>query len=357
MHQFQLEYRSGKDTKHAATSSQSEPALSEVLASRLDPGTIALFKDNKPRALCRYRDHRAVLRASVAQFLDKALCNAHGWLTTRWVSCKALFQRATPTATTPGVGDRARSNPMRALFVLVRQPPKGRRAKTATGRRARPRKSEQSARTAREPWLLVASVRFAELAPKQLVRRYRQRMQIEERFCDLKSQHFGEGLERSRSEGSGRFTVLVLIATLAAFLLWLLGTAAEHSGLPPLAAPRQWQAPGLLAAVPRAPAVGLGELQGALGRLDSRVGAARSMGLERSRCAAGGLSRGGGFVGVLQGTSPISRPLFPASFTAPKISSSSDTGWPARPWRPSGIRMGPGERCPVGQAIVTCGDR
>ena len=48
---------------------------------------------------------------------------------------------------------------------------------------------------------------------------------------DLKSQHFGEGLERSRSHGTGRFTILVLIATLAAFLLWLLGTAAEHGGL------------------------------------------------------------------------------------------------------------------------------
>jgi len=48
---------------------------------------------------------------------------------------------------------------------------------------------------------------------------------------ELQSQHFGEGLERSRSHGTGRFTVLVLIATLAAFLLWLLGSAAEHHGL------------------------------------------------------------------------------------------------------------------------------
>jgi len=47
----------------------------------------------------------------------------------------------------------------------------------------------------------------------------------------MKSQHFGEGLERSRSNGTGRFTVLVLIASLAAFLLWLLGTAADALGL------------------------------------------------------------------------------------------------------------------------------
>ncbi len=55
-------------------------------------------------------------------------------------------------------------------------------------------------------------------------------MQIEEAFRDTKSQHFGEGLERSRSSGTGRFNVLVLIASLAAFLLWLLGTAAESLG-------------------------------------------------------------------------------------------------------------------------------
>jgi hypothetical protein len=41
----------------------------------------------------------------------------------------------------------------------------------------------------------------------------------------------GEGLERSASSGTGRFTVLVLMASLAAILLWLIGTAAERTGL------------------------------------------------------------------------------------------------------------------------------
>jgi hypothetical protein len=38
----------------------------------------------------------------------------------------------------------------------------------------------------------------------------------------MKSEHFGEGLARSASSGTGRFTVLVLIASLAAMLLWLI---------------------------------------------------------------------------------------------------------------------------------------
>jgi len=56
-------------------------------------------------------------------------------------------------------------------------------------------------------------------------------MQIEESFRDMKSPQFGEGLECSRSQGVGRFRVLVLIASLAAFLLWLLGKAEERTGL------------------------------------------------------------------------------------------------------------------------------
>ena len=155
----------------------------------------------------------------------------HVRVKTRWASCKTIFRRATATPTALGEGEWVRSNPLRAIFVLVRHADKGRRGKTANGKRARSKKSTQAARGAREPWLLVASTRFATLAPRKLVRLYRQRMQIEESFRDMKSQHFGEGLERSRSNGTGRFTVLVLIASLAAFLLWLLGTAADELGL------------------------------------------------------------------------------------------------------------------------------
>ncbi|MGB5830472.1 MAG: hypothetical protein WBG92_00565 [Thiohalocapsa sp.] len=56
-------------------------------------------------------------------------------------------------------------------------------------------------------------------------------MQIELSFRDMKSQHFGEGLECSASRGAGRYTVLMLIASLAAILLWLIGTAAERCGV------------------------------------------------------------------------------------------------------------------------------
>jgi len=149
----------------------------------------------------------------------------------RWASCKSVFRRATSTPRVLGTGEWVRSNPLQALFVLVKQPPQGRRAKTAAGKRARSKKANKAARSAKEPWLLVASPTLAAHGAKRLVGLYRQRMQIEEAFRDMKSQHFGEGLERSRSRSAGRYTVLVLIASLAAFVLWLIGTAATERNL------------------------------------------------------------------------------------------------------------------------------
>ncbi len=59
----------------------------------------------------------------------------------RWRSCKRVFAEATETPTALGIGEWVRSNPLRAAFVLVRKPKQGRRAKTASGKRARSKKS------------------------------------------------------------------------------------------------------------------------------------------------------------------------------------------------------------------------
>jgi hypothetical protein len=120
----------------------------------------------------------------------------------RWVSCKTLFKSATATPTSLGVGDWVRSNPIAAVIVLVRLAPQGRRGNNAFGKRSRSKASQQSARAAKEPWLLVASPKLAELRAKQVVKLYRQRMQIEicQSWCLRKSvtPYFGVvGLGRS----------------------------------------------------------------------------------------------------------------------------------------------------------------
>ena len=65
---------------------------------------------------------------------------------------------------------------------------------------------------------------------KDVVALYRLRMQIEEAFRDLKSSRFGLGLERQLTYQVQRLQVLLLIATLALLVAWILGVAVEQTG-------------------------------------------------------------------------------------------------------------------------------
>ena len=85
--------------------------------------------------------------------------------------------------------------------------------------------------SAREPWLLVHAYALRRYAPKQIVAFYASRMQIEENFRDNKSVVYGMGQDISRSRSARRWQALLLIATLAAFLLWHIGQLAEAEGL------------------------------------------------------------------------------------------------------------------------------
>jgi hypothetical protein len=152
-------------------------------------------------------------------------------LDARWKKGKSLFSRATSTPTRLGIGKWVRSNPLDAVMVLVRFPKKGRRAKTAAGKRSRSRKSLKAARSWREPWFLVACIRFADAPAKTIVRIYRQRMQTEQSFRHMKSLYFGEGYECHRSRDSKRIAILVLIASLVLFVEWAIGVVAERAGL------------------------------------------------------------------------------------------------------------------------------
>jgi hypothetical protein len=65
--------------------------------------------------------------------------------------------------------------------------------------------------------------------PKQLVAMYRSRMQIEEGFRDHKSVHYGLGMSQHRKIAQKRRAVLCLLATLAHFVLWSVGTAGKET--------------------------------------------------------------------------------------------------------------------------------
>ena len=91
------------------------------------------------------------------------------------------------------------------------------------GTRARSKHSRKNARSQTEPWLLAASCSLRQLSAAAIAARYAQRMQIEPSFRDTKNARWGLGLERSGTRTPERLAVLVLIATLAQWVLYLVG--------------------------------------------------------------------------------------------------------------------------------------
>ncbi len=64
----------------------------------------------------------------------------------RWISCQRVFKRATTTATTLGVGEWVRSNPLRVTFALVRLPARGRQDQDRPGQAGTLKKRGQKKR-------------------------------------------------------------------------------------------------------------------------------------------------------------------------------------------------------------------
>jgi hypothetical protein len=99
------------------------------------------------------------------------------------------------------------------------------------GHGSTPKARREAQASAREPWLLAHSPQLRGLRPDEIVALYGRRMQIEENFRDSKSIALGMGLEFSQSRSAPRLHALLLIGTLAAFLLWHIGQLAEAEGL------------------------------------------------------------------------------------------------------------------------------
>lgn len=111
------------------------------------------------------------------------------------------------------------------LLVLIKQKAKGRHATNSDGSPKRAKHSLKHADGATDPWLLATSLPAHRNLSKQVVGIYRQRMQIEEGFRDMKSTRFGLGFEQNKSTKLVRVTILVLLATLASVVAVLLGMA------------------------------------------------------------------------------------------------------------------------------------
>jgi hypothetical protein len=147
-----------------------------------------------------------------------------------WVPCKTLYNQATSTPKALGRAHVTQSNPIACQLVLYKGKPKGRVHLNRLGQRAHSAHSRKHEKAQREPWLLGTSLPQSFKLAQKVVKLYALRMQIEEAFRDVKSIRFGLSLELHRTYQVERLQILLLVATLALMVAWLMGKATELTG-------------------------------------------------------------------------------------------------------------------------------
>lgn len=148
----------------------------------------------------------------------------------QWQCISQLYTQATVRPKRFDNMKIAKYKPFDCTLVLVKQQNKGRHAKNADGSAKKSKHSLKHANGANDPWLLATNIPTHRTLSKQVVGIYRQRMQIEEGFRDMKSTQYGLGFEQNKSTTTSRLTILVLLTTLASVALILSGMVLCISG-------------------------------------------------------------------------------------------------------------------------------
>ena len=147
-----------------------------------------------------------------------------------WIPCKRVYDKATSTPRALGQARLTQNNPITCRLVLYKGKSKGRVHLNRLGQASRSSHNKKHAQTQREPWLLGTSLPEGFKHAEKVVKLYALRMKIEEAFRDVKSTRFGLSLELHRTYQVERLQTLLLIATLALMVAWLMGKATELTG-------------------------------------------------------------------------------------------------------------------------------
>jgi hypothetical protein len=148
-----------------------------------------------------------------------------------WKSCSILMQKATKKPHYIGKVLLCKHNPINTFLYAYKEKRKKRRPLDKLFQKRKGGPNADPRRTTLEPWLLASSLHKGYNIPKKVTETYRNRMQIEEGFRDLKSSRYGFGFENACSKKIERIEILLLIAMLAAYIAWLVGRLAEKRGL------------------------------------------------------------------------------------------------------------------------------
>ncbi|EKF9485437.1 IS4 family transposase [Vibrio cholerae] len=147
-----------------------------------------------------------------------------------WQPVSKLHSKASSRAKSLGYQKLTRSNAINCQIALYRALPKGRKNQRSTRTNCHHPSPKVYSDSAKEPWVLATNLPTAARTPKQLVRLYAKRMQIEETFRDLKSPAYGLGLRQSRTSCPKRFDIILLIALMLQLMFWLVGIHAQQQG-------------------------------------------------------------------------------------------------------------------------------
>lgn len=142
-----------------------------------------------------------------------------------WFDAKKCYKKATSRPVLLGEGLLTKRHEHPCQFVVYKNKQQGRKHKNRLGEVASNSHSRKQAVGQSEPWLLATSLPVASTLAKKVAKLYRTRMQIEEGFRAVKSHRFGLSLNYHRTGSVARLQMLLLIATLALMVLWLMGMA------------------------------------------------------------------------------------------------------------------------------------
>lgn len=145
-----------------------------------------------------------------------------------WHNITTLYQKANTTPKTL-CGYITKSNPLPVNLTIFKEKAKGRKSLNLKGEPRKSKKSLKYAKGSDDPWLLATSLSMSNNLGARLVSIYRKRMQIEEGFRDMKSRRYGLGMELHKSYKTNRLANLILLTTLANWVLYLVGTVAVHT--------------------------------------------------------------------------------------------------------------------------------
>lgn len=145
-----------------------------------------------------------------------------------WKQIKSLFKHTTQTPKFLGEALLSTNHEFPIYLYVYKAKLYGRKVKRQKCRHIYPGKQEQYSKLNREPWIIVSSLK---LKATKAIKLYKKRMQIEQNFRDDKNERWGFGWRYGRTKNHERYSILVLIAYIAALVLWLIGRASENKNL------------------------------------------------------------------------------------------------------------------------------